>query len=247
VISRGVAAELVRRAAGAAWRFRCGVEQDAAARFARLAGRLAAVGAQGVVVDLAERASRDERRHAVLCAELAMRYGAPAPAAGPASPPEIAPAGLAPEQRVLYEVVAACCVTETESMGVLTHLLAVARDAGLRDVLRELARDEVRHSQLGWAHLAAESARGDVSFLGPFVPAMLRGAAGPDLFAAAGAEHEDATLLEHGVLPHAAKRQLFTRTLDEVVFPGLQAYGIDTAPARRWLEDARKRSREPPT
>jgi hypothetical protein len=38
------------------------------------------------------------------------------------------------------------------------------------------------------------------------------------------------------VLPHAAQRQVFTRTLEEVVFPGLEAYGVDTGPARRWLE-----------
>lgn len=234
-VRRPPAAEHVRRIAGAAWRFRCGVERDAAARFARLAERLAAVGAARTVVGLAQRASGDERRHAVLCAELAARYGAPAPPIGTASPGEIAPSGLGPRQRVLYEVVAACCVTETESMGVLTRLLAVAPDPRLREVLRELARDEVHHSRLGWAHLAGEHDRGDVSFLGPFVPAMLRGAMEPDLFAAVPAERDDAALLEHGVLPHDAQRQVFTRTLEEVVFPGLEAYGVDTAPARRWL------------
>jgi len=228
-------AEHVRRIAGSAWRFRCGVERDAAVRFARLAERLAVVGAAGAVVELALRASRDERRHAALCAELADRYAAPATAAAAASPADIAPPGLGPEQRVLYEVVAACCVTETESMGVLTQLLATAHDAELRGVLRELARDEVHHSRLGWAHLASESARADVSFLGPLVPAMLRGAADADLFAPVPAERDDAALLEHGVLPHHVKRQVFARTLEEVVFPGLEAYGIDTVPARRWL------------
>jgi len=228
-------AEHVRRIAGSAWRFRCGVEQVAALRFTRLAERLASVGAAGAVVELALRASRDERRHAALCAELAARYAAPAPAAAATSPAEIAPSSLAREQQVLYEVVAACCVTETESVGVLTHLLAAVRDARLRAVLRELARDEVHHSRLGWAHLASERARGDVSFLGPLVPAMLRGATDTELFAPVPAEYDDGALLEHGVLPHRMKRQVFARTLEEVVFPGLEAYGVDTVPARRWL------------
>ena len=231
----GAPGEHVRRIAGSAWRFRCWVERDAAARFARLAERLAMVGAVRAVVELAQRASRDEQRHAALCADLAAGYEAPAPAAVGASPSEIAPSSLAPAQRVLYEVVAVCCVTETESMGVLTRLLANARDARLREVLRELARDEVHHSRLGWAHLATEHARGDVSFLGPLVPAMLQGATDADLFAPVPAEREDAALLEHGVLPHAMKRQVFTSTLEEVVFPGLEAYGVDTVPARRWL------------
>lgn len=232
----GIAAEPARRIAGLAWRFRCAVEREAAARFARLAGRLAGVGAATAVVDLALRASRDERRHAALCAELAAGYGAPIPADAATIPPEIAPSRLAPAQRVLYEVVAACCVTETESMGVLTQLLATARDVRLREVLRELARDEVHHSRLGWAHLASECARGaDVSFLGPLVPAMLMGAAAADLFSPASPESDDPALVEHGVLPHGVKLRVFTRTLEEVVFPGLDAYGVDTGPARRWL------------
>jgi len=229
-------AEHVRRIAGSAWRFRCGVERDASARFARLAGRLVEVGAAEPVVELAQRASRDERRHAMLCADLAAGYGAPTPAVAAESPSEIAPARLSRQQRVLYEVVAVCCVTETESMGVLTQLLSSARDARLRQVLRELARDEVHHSRLGWAHLAGECARADVSFLGPLVPAMLRGAVDPELFAPVPAERDDAALIEHGVLPHALKRQVFTSTLEEVVFPGLETYGVDTVPARRWLD-----------
>jgi hypothetical protein len=37
------------------------------------------------------------------------------------------------------------------------------------------------------------------------------------------------------VLPHATKRDLFVRSLEEVVFPGLQAAGVDTAAGREWL------------
>lgn len=229
------APEPLRRLAGAAWRFRCGVERDAAARFARLAGRLAGVRAAPAVVALAERAAGDERRHAVICAELAAGYGAPAPAEAAAPPPEIAPPRLGPRERVLYEAVAACCVTETESMGVLAELLARARDPGLRLALRTLARDEVHHSRLGWAHLAAERERGDVAFLGPLLPPMLAGAAAPDLFAPAPPGGDDPALLEHGLLPHNLKRAVFARTLEEVVFPGLEALGVGAGPGRRWL------------
>jgi hypothetical protein len=37
------------------------------------------------------------------------------------------------------------------------------------------------------------------------------------------------------VLPHSRKRETFVRTLEEVVFPGLEKFAIDAAPARGWL------------
>jgi hypothetical protein len=230
-------AEAVQRIAASAWSFRWQVELEAEQRFARLAGRLEQVGAARPLVELARRASEDERRHAGLCAGLAAENGQPVPAAAPPPPPEIAPPGLALRERVLYEVVAACCVAETVSMGVLTALLGSARTPRLRQVLRELAADEVGHARLGWAHLAAE--REASSFLGPLVPGMLQGSVEEDLFATVPAEREDQGLLEVGVLPHALQRRVFTGVLEEVVFPGLESSGVDPAPARAWLEARR--------
>jgi hypothetical protein len=235
-----VSGEAVRRLAGAAWSFRFVVEHDAEARFARLALRLAAAGFPAPLVALAERSSRDERRHAALCAEEARLRGAVPPAPSGDPPSEIAPAGLTPAQAALYEVVAACCVTETESTAVLTTLLALVSDPRLRTVLRSLARDEVRHARLGWACLAHAHGRGETAFLGLLVPGMLQGAAPPDLFLDGVApERADPALLEHGVLPHDLKREIFVRTLEEVICPGLSALGVDDGPARGWL--ARRR------
>jgi hypothetical protein len=232
--------EAVRRLAAEAWSFRCAVERDAEARFARLAGRLAAAGYPTSLVSLAERSSRDERRHAALCAEEAALRGAASPLEVDGPPHEVAPAGLGPEDSALYEVVAACCVTETESTAVLTTLLSLVRDGRLRSVLRTLAADEVRHAKLGWACLAHARRRGEGAFLGPLLPGMLEGAAAPDLFDdEVPAEREDPALLEHGVLPHALKREVFVRTLEEVVCPGLATLGVDDGSARAWLAGRR--------
>jgi hypothetical protein len=233
----GAPAGAVRRIAAATWAFRHDVEREAAARFERLAGRLEALAAPQMA-ELVRSASRDESRHALLCAGLAEDYGATLDASGPPRLADIAPRQLAERERVLYEVVAACCIAETESMGTLTALLGAAPAARVRDVLRELAADEVRHARLGWAHLASESARIDSSFLGRLVPAMLAGNAAPDLFLTGSPESEDPGLLEHGVLPHGAKREVFVHSLEQVVFPGLEQFGIDTAPARAWLRVA---------
>jgi len=224
--------------AASAWTFRCRVELEAEARFERLAGRMERLGDPAELVALARRASADERRHAVLCAGQAALLGETAALAPVSDLPEIA-AALPLRERVLYEVVAACCISETESMGVLTTLLDAARAPGLRRTLRELASDEVRHARLGWAYLARAHAAGGVAFLGPLVPAMLGGSVAPDLFAPAGGDREDDALLDLGVLPHHLQREVFERTLDDVILPGLERLGVDITPARRWLAGRR--------
>jgi hypothetical protein len=229
----------VRRVAAEAWSFRARVELEAEARFRRLAGRLLALGGSASLVELAARSAEDEHRHAALCVEIAREHGCEAQVRGSALR-EIAPDGLTSRGAVLYELVAACCITETESMAVLTTLLGAVRAGSLRRTLRELSSDEVRHSRLGWAHLASEHASGVTAFLAPLVPAMLDGNAPPDLFADVGPEREDERLLRFGVLPHALKREVFVETLEQVVFPGLERFGVDTAAARAWLSERRR-------
>jgi hypothetical protein len=227
--------EPLRRLAASAWRFRWSVELEAEARFLRIAGRLEGIGAAAELVDRARRASSDEARHATLCAGLAFTYGEPVPVAGRVEPPEIAPPDWPLRERVLYELVAACCISETESLAVLTTLLESAHAPALRSVLHQLASDEVGHARLGWAHLAGEHSAGATAFLGPLLPAMLEGSVDADLFRPVDADREAQPLLLHGVLPHRLKGELFARTLEQVVFPGLETFGVDTEQARAWL------------
>jgi hypothetical protein len=225
----------LRRLIGEAWAFRALVEHDAARRFTRLAETISAFDRESPVVPLMHRAADDEVRHAALCEQLSLAYGHPVepPSTAPA---EIAPAQLGPRQAVLYEVVAACCITETESVATVATLLAEPADTRVRQVLHEIARDEVVHGRMGWTHLAREAALTDVSFLAPWIPIMLAGTVDDGLFADAGGEEPPEELMRHGVLPHARKREIFVGTLRDVVFPGLEKFGIDATPARAWLD-----------
>src|SRR5439155_19656553 len=162
---------------------------------------------------------------------LAAIYGTAA--TGLAKDVPIAPRSLEGRAAVLYEVVAACCITETESVATLTTLLAEEVEPAVEKVLRAIARDEVAHGRMGWAHLAREAARYDVSFLSSWIPAMLSGTVEETVFPETPPDDRD--LLRHGVLPPARKRAIFARTLEEVVMPGLEKFGIDGAPARAWL------------
>lgn len=225
--------EALRRLVGEAWAFRTLVEHDAAHRFTRLAAAIAVFDPGSPAIAMMERAAADERRHAGLCAELSTAYGERAPEGG--TLPDIVPAELSPRAGVLYEVVAACCITETESVATVTTLLAAPAEGRVREVLHEIARDEVVHGRMGWGHLAREATQTDVSFLGHWIPTMLSGTVDEGLFATADPEHESEELLRHGVLPHSRKRSIFVATLEEVVFPGLERFGVDSAAGREWL------------
>ena len=231
----------MNEAAGKAWAFRNAVERDATTRFARLARRLEKIGTPAALVKLAEKASRDEERHAGYCAEMAARYDAPL-LTDPIVPSEIAPRELRPRQRVLYEV-AASCMAESESTMMLVTLMGAAKNQEIRSLLREFSRDEVTHARLGWAVLASHKDRDDLSFLAKWIPWMLRTTAGDSFERDAPEPEEDETLVEHGVLPAAVRRRVFVQALDEVIFPGLEELGVDAGPSRAWLASIRRPKR----
>lgn len=227
-----------RRAAAEAWAFRARVEQEAALRFDRLAAVVAGFDPGSPVPAMMRRAADDERRHTELCARLASHLGNPVALDPGAELPSIAPQSLDARNAVLYEVVAACCITETESMATLTTLLAGEPDPEVREVLHSISRDEVVHARMGWAHLSRESAAGQVAFLGPLIPGMLAGTVDDGLFGAPPPDEDPEGLLRLGVLPLGKKREVFLGTLEQVVFPGLERFGVDPEPGRRWLAHA---------
>ena len=230
-----VVTESPARLAGKAWAFRHAVERDATMRFGRLARRLERIGTPAPLVKMAEQASKDESKHMGYCGELAEKYGAPL-LDEPLVPSEIAPSELRPRQRVLYEL-AATCVAETESTHMLLTLLGGAKKGAMRALLREFSRDEVTHARMGWAVLASHKSSDDLSFLATWIPYMLATTAG-DSFAPHQRGSEDPSLFDHGVLPFSVRKQVFVQALEDVIFPGLEALGVDSAPSRAWLTKA---------
>lgn len=221
-----------------AWAVRYRIETEASLRFGSLARRLASAGAPEALVELAERASKDETRHAAHCERLFRGLGGKTLTAVE-HVVEYAPPSLPEPERLTYELVSQCCVAETESMATLVTLLDAAETTELKAVLHELARDEVHHSRLGWAYLAWARPRVDFRFLGPLLPGMISGNAGPDLFAPPRGEVDRPELLRQGVVPHSMRQQVYVETLESVVFPGFETLGVDTTPAKRWLEEQR--------
>lgn len=214
------------------WAFRWSVEEAAARAFDRLANELTALGYPAAFAQACREAASDERRHATLCEELARTYGATerAPLDEPLT---FAPPSMSREQALIYDVVARCCVAETESMATLVTLSPLAKGRA-KEAVREISKDELTHARLGWDLLRHARERGiDVRFLGPHVASMLAANGGATLQSAPSADTEGHE--PHGVLSMRAKREVFIACVTDVVLPGFELYDIDTAAAHAWL------------
>jgi hypothetical protein len=235
-----------RRALSGVWAFRANAEREAEQRFGRLVGELTLMGAPAEAIQLATRAVVDEQRHVELCEALASSYrlaGGVAPAFPPTDASPLGPRELDARDRLLYEVVAFCCVTETLN----SSLMKVARDRAsvpeAREALRTILRDEVGHARIGWAHLAHEASRRRCGFLDEMLPRMLAGAIRDELFSPGPAHPDEVALERHGELAERVRLEIFESALRDIIAPGLEGFGVDTRPLWRFVEKRRTKGK----
>ncbi|MEO8905765.1 MAG: ferritin-like domain-containing protein [Polyangiaceae bacterium] len=225
-----------RALASRSWGNRLRSELEASERFRALALRLRTQASSPLVADMAEDSACDELRHAQLCRELIAHLGGESACELAASPSRLAPPGIEGREGVLYEVVALSCVTETLSTALLAELVARTRDQVCRGAMHEILRDEVKHSRLGWALLAEEHARGVRDCVGRHLPQMLQDTLGRDFFESQTPLEPCATELAGlGFLERPERQRVVQETLEHVIFPGFERFGVDTALGRRWL------------
>ncbi len=228
----------IRAAMGALWVHRGTSEREAHARFKGLVGRLWDVGANRSVIEMALEASGDEVRHAAICDGLARHFDTEPQLGNVGAPPELAPAELPPRQRVLYDVVAFCCLAETMNAALLATTLKHVRDDVVRRAVRRILKDEVKHSRLGWAHLAWERSGGSCELLAECLPRMLEGAITEEIERPRALTPDAPRLLHYGSLPRATRLALFQASLRDVIFPGLRAHGVSTRQGEAWVAAA---------
>ncbi|HUH03280.1 MAG TPA: hypothetical protein VML75_14885 [Kofleriaceae bacterium] len=203
------------------WQHRERIEREAAALFEHHAGELAELGAPAAVTGLAARAAIDERDHARRCRALVERFHPGLAPLEPAPTQALGPRHASRRDRALYASVAMSCVTETLSAALLLHMRARARDELVAETVHHILKDEIDHSRLGWAHLAAEARDLDVTWLAPHIPAMLRDAMATELAPMTGPD-----LSAYGILAPGEVASIVDRTVATVIAPGLARFGI---------------------
>jgi hypothetical protein len=121
------------------------LEAASVTAFDFLAAELASHGAPRALARRAERAARDEVKHAVVMRALAARWGAAVEESAVSGPVERSLEDLARENAVEG------CVRETFGALLATLQGRAAKDRVVGAVLRRIARDETRHAALAWA------------------------------------------------------------------------------------------------
>ena len=208
------------------WRRREQIEREAAHLFDDLASELALTEHEELS-RRARAAAIDERRHAIKCRNLIVALAGPG--ALPAERPRrlaLGPATLSSRDRLLYAALALGCVTESFSCALLLELRETATHPLVAATVREILEDEIEHARIGWALLAAEASRRDVSWLTAYVPAITSAAIDDDVRPFVSHDGETSGL---GVLSRARVQDLLADTWSSVIAPGLARYGISDA------------------
>jgi hypothetical protein len=232
------------------WAERAQAELGAARRFRELAERLTAVGVQTQLIALVGRAVQDEEEHAFLCARMARELGhetgfekpAGVSAAGPPSWSHRA----STRERVLLDVVAMCCVTESFNTSLLHTLYTHAEEGPVRSLLHRILKDETRHAQIGWAFLGSECARSGCEYVADYLGEMLDTAVRDVVFVPV-PSRDAAPSLRLGVLPLSQRLEHLCTTLDEIIIPGFTHFGIDPSAMTAWRDRKLRRHPAPGT
>lgn len=235
--------------ARAAWPMRAAEELRSALIFRALASAARRIGLPPPWPARLAEATRDEVRHARLCAAVGARLGADPPRwdAGRVR------ARLLPLDRPLLRaatlLVTEVAIGETVSLSLFRAGRRAAREPLTRAALTTIAADEARHQRLGWAGAAA---------VWPLLGDADRAALQDDASAALGAfEQENAApalrLLAAGapfdpayaalgVLAPEARVEAFYAAIEQRVVPRLDALGLDGK--RAWAGRHRSRLEE---
>lgn len=234
--------EPLRHVATLTWRARMVQEHGSSHVFIALASQFERCGLPGVT---ALRTFADEERaHGVLCGAVVEALGGDARA--PASPDAPFPvhADATPLEGALRNLLSVSCLSETVAVALIGAERLEMPPGELRTLLTRIYADECGHARFGWHMLPRLLASGrrarDASLcdrLGEYLTVA---------FAALEA-HELAHLPRSvspsggaalGLCSGVAARTLFYSTVEQVILPGLESYGLAARDAWRRRGDA---------
>ncbi|MDX2091518.1 MAG: hypothetical protein SFX73_26900 [Kofleriaceae bacterium] len=222
----------------ALWRERAVSEASVGSVFVQLVEELVASGAPAAIIELARQAQRDEARHARVCADLAEAYGGTPVELPPARSVRLPDHGQSDVRlRAALHAINLCCISETIASAFVEACLGGCAADALRELHGQHLADEVHHARVGWAYLATLSPS-ERAAVAPHLPALL------DVQLRLWSERigalPEAGVAGHGYPPRAQLLEAVHAAISELILPGFDHVGVDSAPARaRFARSAR--------
>lgn len=230
------------RAARRIWQLRMVNEYRSATVFSGLLPQLVEAEATIDVQTTVLRCAMDEIRHGALCGALVEALGGEAVIVTDLSPRPLPDhPGCTPRERALRNLLFVGCLSETAAVATTQEERAQTRDPVVRRVIDQICADEVLHARVGWAYVREVVPQLDSDALAR-TDRYLRTAfryfeekemdAMPDVPAPPdeGVRRDGLAL---GVCQNREARELFYRTVAEVILPGLDAVGLRATEAWR--------------
>lgn len=234
--------EEVLEAARDAWRQRLAHEHRSSTVFSQLLPQLIAAGAPLDMKTCVLRMAMDELRHAGLCGAVLEALGAEAEAETDLdTTPLPAHEDCSPRVAALRNVFFVSCLSETVAISVLAHELELVDEPAIRVAVEQLSADESLHGRFGWLYLGQvwpELDEEEREAFAAYLPVAFRFFERDVLGKVPKIAYEGRALGDPlwalGVRDAASTRDLLYDTVEQVIVPRLEAFGM---PARRaWDE-----------
>ncbi len=200
---------------------------------------LSALNAPAMLIEMANVAVSDERRHTEWCLRMSARVGGKSRfEARVLGDKPLAFSGMAPRENRVLRALFAGCISETIALHVLRESQQDIESAALRSVNRQHMAEEVGHGRLGWAFLAwlSESGLLEPSLkkcLERALPVLLQLA--KDSWRGGGREGYP-KLAKLGFLHTSHVERGIELACDEVILPGFRHFQIELPPMDRAAE-----------
>lgn len=224
-----------REALAAIWTDRARAESAVGNVFGQVADELAAAGAPAELVALARRAEADEARHATVCEQLAAAYGhdgAPRPERHVRLRDYDQPTV---RLRTALHAIHVCCISETIATAFVEACVGACESPMLRQIHREHLGDEVQHARVGWAYVATLTAE-ERTAVASELPYLLQ--LQLDAWTSRIGDLPLAGVAGHGYPPRSELLDAVHGAIRELVLPGFDHVGVDSAAARAWYATA---------
>ena len=170
----------------------------------------------------------EERRHGILCGAVVEAFGGCAMAPALESEPFPNHEDASPLEGILRNLLSICCLSETVAVALIAAEREDMPEGTLKDLLTEIWSDECGHAHFGWRHLStwlpddAEIKRR----LGDYLTIAFGHLEAHELSHLPLASNPPPEGSRYGLCSGREARALFYATVEGIIIPNLEQYGI---------------------
>ena len=179
-------------------------------------------------VDRLEEFASEERRHGILCGAVVKAFGGKASAQALQSPPFPFHEEVPPLEGILRNLLSICCLSETVAVALIAAEREDMPEGVLKDLLTEIWSDECGHAHFGWRQLSTwlPNDRELKQRLGEYLTIAFGHLETHELSHLPLSSNPPPEGAQYGLCAGREARALFYATVEGIIIPNLETYGI---------------------